>query len=554
MCDVDNLHKNMVFAVAMARFFSNIDAPKYLRSGLLYERKPVTEIWNRLTAVSKQQWKWKNVADKEDIAFLRSKQRILQIYGPPGAGKSIATFFWVRSVCHKNSVKALWISCAAEAEHCWSIERVEGEGRVLVQEHQSPLTADDAGNAMIVVFDGVRQATLEKWRGLMNDLARLGVAVIVVSSEGVFLHEGDSQDILKLEHFVPSWTLTECLAACSDVGFWHAHHDMFPGASPNDNAMRRKKLLEEKFRIAGNSARFLFEEGEFSVRLKIRGKAQSLPGIESLEQAARNPRSSGAVNSLIARLQEEKNGLTPQQTAHLPNDGDLVATAASIADLSLLTEEMDSENSVPRLVSDFASEEVTKHIQSNVARLRAIARMLSNRAIEGYAFEEQLKKSLNKAALSPQHHLIVRRSNNRDTFSYTVENFVQCKASELEQALRTHRLPNTWIFVLGNQGAFDAIHVRSTTHLRFVQCTVGTRHSYFLDIIDTLLQQLAFQKIRWTHIDFLLLRPESERNTNFSLDTARGGFRDNYLRFDGQEWDRRDYRNNVSFAFLEWTE
>ena len=538
----------------MSRFFSNFDAPKYLRSGPLYERKPVTEIWNRLTAVSKQQWKWKNVADKEDIAFLRSKQRILQIYGPPGAGKSTATFSWVRSVCQNNGVKTLWISCAAEAENCWSIEREEALGSVLVQEYQTPRTADDAGDAMIVVFDGVRKATLEKWRGLMNALARLGVAVIVVSSEGFFFHQGDSQDIMKLEHFVPSWTLSKCLAACSDVGFWQAHHDMFPGATPNDNAMRRKKLLEEKFRIAGNSARFLFEEGEFSVRLTIRGKAQSLHGIESLEQAVRNPRSSGAVNSLIARLQEEKNGLTPQQTAHLPNDGDLVTTAASIGDLSLLTEEMDSEKSVPRIVSHYASEEVTKNIPSNIARLRAIARMLSNRAIEGYAFEEQLKKSLNEAALSPQHHLVVRRSNNRDTFTYTVQNFVQCKASELEQSLRTHRLPNTWIFVTENQGTFDAVHIQSATHLRFVQCTVGTRHSYFLDIIDTLLQQLAFQEIRWTHIDFLLLRPESERNTNFSLDTARGGFRDNYLRFDGQQWDRRDYRNNVSSAFLEWTE
>ena len=54
----------------------------------------------------------------------------------------------------------------------------------------------------------------------MNDLARIGIAVIVVSSEKVRFHEGDSSDIISLEHMVPSWTLAEYNAAICDDSFW----------------------------------------------------------------------------------------------------------------------------------------------------------------------------------------------------------------------------------------------------------------------------------------------------------------------------------------------
>ena len=179
--------------------------------------------------------------------------------------------------------------------------------------------------------------------------------------------------------------------------------------------------------------------------------------------------------------------------------------------------------------------------------------------IEGYAFEEQLKKSLLQASLTLKRHLHVLGqttigSCREQRITYTVEFFMQCKASELKHTLQNNHLPNTWIFVSENQGAFDAVHVQSETHIRFVQCTVEKAHSYYLDIIDSLLRAMAEQDICWTHIEFLVLRPDSDRGTLFCLDPARGGFRDNYFRFDGQPWDRRDYRNNVRYALLHWTE
>ena len=312
-------------AAVMSRFFSTKDgAPGYIGpKRLLYERKPVTDLWNKLTLVARQQWKWKNVGNKHDDAFLQAKTRLLQVYGPPGSGKTCATFGWARSVCEKCSgTRALWISCAAEAVKCWSIEREQGTGTVVVREQPTPQNANEAGDAMIVVFDGVRPETLNRWRGLMNEIARLGIAVIAVSSEGVLFHEGDSQDIYKLQHFVPSWTLEEALAASNSNVFWQTCYRNFSNAMPNDDATQRNAKVQEKFRIAGNSARFLFDSPESLVEEEIKAKARSLNGIDTLEQAVRNSRSRGAVNTLIARLQENKNGLTPEQRAIFPRDAD----------------------------------------------------------------------------------------------------------------------------------------------------------------------------------------------------------------------------------------
>ena len=77
----------------------------------------------------------------------------------------------------------------------------------------------------------------------MNDLARKGIAVIVVSSEGVRFHEGDSGDIMKLEHFAPSWTLEEYHAACAEDDFWRSCYGKFEGGTSGDDANQRRRLI-----------------------------------------------------------------------------------------------------------------------------------------------------------------------------------------------------------------------------------------------------------------------------------------------------------------------
>lgn len=536
------------------RFFTTLDAPKYLKSWRLYERKPVTDLWNKLTVVARQQWKWKNVTDQANADFVGCRQRLVQVYGPPGSGKSRACFHWVKSACVACSTKAYWMSCAAEAERCWSIEGGEGAAAgnttMVKNEPATPQTAEDMGDASIVVFDGIRAETLERWRTMMNELTRKGIAVIVVSSEGVRFHDGDSGDIIKLQHFVPSWTLEEYFRACQDDDFWRACYALL-GGTLHDDATARQELIRKKFESAGHSARYMFEFFQAEIVKKISGDADAMGGIDSLERALQNTRSSGAVNSLIARLQADKNGITPQQVTEMPSVSDLQVAGVGFMDFALLETEGDSGRPQPLLVSSFASKEVTRNIPSSIERLRRVAATLSNKAIEGYAFEEQFKKSLSEA-VNPGLSLAVRDQIGQ-IVEYTVDRFISCKASEVEATLKaTNLMPNTWIFVGGQQGAFDAVNIQSKTHIRFIQTTVGQKHTFYLDAVDLLLQKLASWHT-WTHVDFLLLRAETERIRSFTLQPARGRLQ-SFTRFDGEPWDQREPRNNVSYKFLDWTE
>jgi hypothetical protein len=238
-------------------------------------------------------------------------------------------------------------------------------------------------------------------------------------------------------------------------------------------------------------------------------------------------------------LRGRGNGESPQVLAVLPVAGDLTVAAVGFADLRPLDEEVDMNESSPRLISTYATEQVIKNIPTSVERLRNLATALSNKAIEGYAVEEQLKKCLDRAS-NPGASLDVQINNTFVPFA--VGTVVPCDARDLEYILKQRLLPDTWLFVAGRQGAFDAVHVVSDTRIRFVQATAGGSHAFYLDIIDALLRrfQRDFQ-ISWTHVEFMVIRPLSDRNRPFALKTARGGLGQGYLCFDGQAWDRRDY-------------
>ena len=344
----------------MSRFFSTVGAPEYIQSPVLYERRPVTQLWSRLTAVTKQQWKWKNFAYKDDPEFMQCPKRQLQIYGPPGSGKSSATFYWVQHVCHTCPTKAYWISCAAENEKCWSIEGTPGGGGGIpaASPSDTPHTAEAMLDATVLVFDGIRAKNVEKWRGMITELARKGIAVVVVSSEGVRFHDGDSQDIMKLENFLPSWSLEEYQAAYRDDNFWRSCYDQFDGGTSGDSVHQRELLIGNKFTVAGHSARFMFKKVEYSIEQTIRRDARAMGGIDSLEKALPNMYASGAINTLLARLQDDKNGTTPQHPAEFPTAEDLTGAGVTRADFALLEAEKDHEDAQPRLVSAFASDEV----------------------------------------------------------------------------------------------------------------------------------------------------------------------------------------------------
>eukprot|EP00977_Amphora_coffeiformis_P025301 scaffold19220_cov180-Amphora_coffeaeformis.AAC.6 len=112
--------------------------------------------------------------------------------------------------------------------------------------------------------------------------------------------------------------------------------------------------------------------------------------------------------------------LPPARPAVFPTRNDTESVAAGLEDVEAKEEEFEEAVTVPRIVSQYAAEKIVDELPSDIKRLRGIARKLNNRTIEGYAFEEQLKKSLieaqavggNLSVRSQGGNLIVRSQSN----------------------------------------------------------------------------------------------------------------------------------------------
>lgn len=52
-------------------------------------------------------------------------------------------------------------------------------------------------------------------------------------------------------------------------------------------------------------------------------------------------------------------------------------------------------------------------------------------------------------------------------------------------------------------------------------------------------------------MEFLIIRPDDDIRP-FALETTVGGLRGNYLHFNEQPWDKREYRANMTYARLGW--
>lgn len=193
-----------------SRFFTELastEAPRYLRSSHpMYERKPVTDLWKALTSVAEMQLRWKAVpdADKRDAKWLDRKSRLMQVSGPPGSGKSSAVYAWAHKTCLSSGYHVVWVDVVANKTQdvgCWSLRRDTNHQAVRME-----TIAASQFDADIVIFDGLRKETLEEWESTLKKLSREGVAVILVSSQGVRLHAGNMKDISALGYRFPSWS------------------------------------------------------------------------------------------------------------------------------------------------------------------------------------------------------------------------------------------------------------------------------------------------------------------------------------------------------------
>ena len=524
---------------------NSVDAPGYLATDHpLYERKPVTDLWNKLTSTAELQLKWNGVVNKRDVIWLGRKSRLLQISGPPGSGKSSAVYAWANRTCRSSGYSVAWIDVGNKTadSRCWFMKR--GDNQAVDTERVAP----DQGGASIVILDGLRSETIADWERYAKDLCETGVATFLVSSEGVRLHGGNMNNIAGLEYRFPSWTMTEYQRACRIDAIWRSiASDAFGEGRIEDGPEARDVALEKKYYIAGHSARFMLSSNTSAVTTILRESSEALDTLTSLRQALIRRRNRGAVNTLMAWLY--KNGPTPNYTARFLDE--VVPAATNKDELRVVDQEYqnipDSEDE-NRLVSSLAARQVIENIETNVTVLRTAGRTLGIRAVEGYALEASFQKSLRDAVGGTRFFTVYDAEGKGEQWSAAslrnTDNF-------LDAIVANHNI-GSWIWIGKNQAGFDAVHIYELRKIRFVQVTAGKKHDYLFSAIQSLLAVLASQDITFTHVDFVVVRPLDD-DRDFSKGEVTGRLDQGWKDFSGNLWNTRDPSLNARILKIDWS-
>jgi hypothetical protein len=545
--------------------------PKYLPDGPCYERRPVTDLWQKMTNVTMKQWQWRTY--KNNNSSLSTKElrntprRLLQVFGPPGSGKSTAAYAWMCNTCLMANCKAIWIECAQKVDAMggtskgWCLSRVGSKVNVTPGQWNGKPTLKELQDlgADIVIFDGMSQDTRNGWAEQFTSLCDEGVAVILVASEGFSLQQGTLRPIVEIKYRVPSWTLEEYYAACALDSFWENVSELV-GGSATVSGEDRKMAIDNKYLIAGHSARFMFDSWSEDVRDAIYTASAKLGKIDTLRNALLSWANEQSVNQLMAWLWE--NGPTRPVQASFPTINDLTA---SISDLSLLkraaNEYMSSESQSREnvFVSKLALEKVLNRITKKVDQMRDIALDLNQPAVKGYALELRFLELLDNHTNKTDSGIEVFQSVT-ETEEWPVGHVVrQSTGSTLSEAIKgvgvDHR-NNSWIWVGGNITGFDAVHIftKNNEHcIRFVQITAAEEHSFKLYAVEAALGELASKGICFARVDFAFVRPTDDER-KFYMKPAEGGLKSgNWKTLDGGLWrEMNDPRKLAVVCAVKW--
>jgi hypothetical protein len=127
--------------------------------------------------ISLEAMEMEEYTDKDDEQWIQvhMNKRILHVYGPPGSGKSLATFQCIYSVCNiAVDVQCTWMNCKDEInDYYW---KIGAQGNVIIDRYRIPTKADDVTFFHIAIFDGLQQTTDGSWRWLINDFGRKGIS------------------------------------------------------------------------------------------------------------------------------------------------------------------------------------------------------------------------------------------------------------------------------------------------------------------------------------------------------------------------------------------
>ena len=249
----------------------------------------------------------------------------LKVEGPPGTGKSTVAWAWA---CHLagHGHAVVWVHRWRNGSSCCAVLgggvvshfSLESEREAEIMPTARRLAA--WATADVLVVDGVTRQSV----ALLDGAARWAKSVrgrraATVSSVQVYVTPEDADEYRLSNLQVYSWTKAEYLAACAEPEFWRQvrpklgwvdgdargeiddRNEHEPPFAMMDDEQYQTAVIEQKFRVAGHCARWMFY---VSVRdlvgETIPTSVQRVGNFHTLAQGLVGVRAEVAVNQLVS--------------------------------------------------------------------------------------------------------------------------------------------------------------------------------------------------------------------------------------------------------------
>jgi hypothetical protein len=173
------------------------------------------------------------------------------VRGPPGCGKSAAVWMYSMGYVDKFPHAVLcWINAQTERRHILHNKKFY-EDRPTGMDYIK--FENKYVNALVV--DGITNTNAQKWIEVIRGAENQGKWVVLVTSQVL---PREFQTVI--EHKVSAWTLMEYQEACSHDAFFQQVVTKLGGEAGQDySPEQRAALVEEKYKIAGRSCRWMFD-------------------------------------------------------------------------------------------------------------------------------------------------------------------------------------------------------------------------------------------------------------------------------------------------------
>jgi hypothetical protein len=424
-----------------------------------------------------------------DLLNQNTKQ-ISLVTGPPGTGKSTATWLWC---CEQSrEFKIFWLHldefictlCSFGKGDEFQQLSLHFANRSRVEVTTEIMKIAQMDEADIFVLDGLTtdsknnliSLTLE-WRSKFVKRR----ALIVSSCQVTFHQQG--MDLINTI-FVPSWKFQDYESAINNDTFYDSVKHLFL------YDLEKSEALSEKYFFAGGSARWMFYCHTETVMKNGKNLIQQVSDLNNLIYGTQRPQSPTAVNQLLAQF----------------SDSDAF------------------------IVSQYVSREISKLCDSKFIRSATQHPLaINNPTFAGWIFEADFLLQLRLAVSSPTPFVYSFKENDEEKVKTwkIIRQIEFLDPAEFNQLVIDNSLtwedgiwfiPRRW-----NQGCYDAFCLTKGHNVSFIQVTCSKSHRISQDYLRFALFNLenAF-KITINSAKIVFVLPREMKDSNFQVSKLTG--------------------------------